>query len=302
MSRSPRAAPAASVRSVNYATSPLLASKTPPWRSRFVVAMVGLAFLVLIGRAVYIQIIGTDFYQREGEKRYVHTLEVQASRGRIVDRNGLVLATSVPAPSVWAIPRDVQATPEQLKALAKLLGMKNTELADRLDGKAKFAWLRRQVDESIGQQVKALGIKGVYEAREYKRKYPEGEAAAHVVGFTNVEERGQEGIELGFHKELQGHDGSRAVVKDRLGRVIEDIGDQTEPVDGRDIQLSIDSKVQFFAYQRVRDAVAQHGAKAGSVVVLDVVSGEVLALANYPSFDPGNRQNLSGGRSCATAR
>jgi cell division protein FtsI (penicillin-binding protein 3) len=293
MTRNARGA-AASVRSVNYATSPLLASKTPPWRSRFVVAMVGLAFLVLIGRAVYIQIIGTDFYQKEGEKRYMHTLEVPASRGRILDRNGQVLASSVPAPSLWAIPRDVQATPEQRQALARLLGMSNAELADRLDGKARFAWLRRQVDESVGQQVKALGIKGVYEAREYKRKYPEGEAAAHVVGFTNVEERGQEGIELGFHKALQGHDGSRAVVKDRLGRVVEDIGDQTDPVDGRDITLSIDSKVQFFAYQRVRDAVAEHRAKAGSVVVLDVLSGEVLALANYPSFDPGNRQNLSG--------
>ncbi len=293
MSRNARNA-AASVRSVNYATSPLLASKTPPWRSRFIVAMVGLAFLVLIGRAVYIQIIGTDFYQKEGEKRYMHTLEVPASRGRILDRNGQVLATSVPAPSLWAIPRDVQATPEQRKALAKLLGMSNAELADRLDGEGRFAWLRRQVDESVGQQVKALGIKGVYEAREYKRKYPEGEAAAHVVGFTNVEERGQEGIELGFHKELQGHDGSRAVVKDRLGRVVEDIGDQTDPVHGRDITLAIDSKVQFFAYQRVRDAVAEHRAKAGSVVVLDVVTGEVLALANYPSFDPGNRKNLSG--------
>jgi len=293
MTRNARAA-AASVRSVNYATSPLLASKTPPWRSRFVVAMVGLAFLVLIGRAVYIQIIGTDFYQKEGEKRFIHTLEVPASRGRILDRNGQVLATSVPAPSLWAIPRDVQATPEQRKALAKLLGMTHAELADRLDGEGRFTWLRRQVDESVGLQVKALGIKGVYVAGEYKRKYPEGEAAAHVVGFTNVEERGQEGIELGFHQALQGHDGSRAVVKDRLGRVIEDVGDQTDPVNGRDITLAIDSKVQFFAYQRVRDAVAEHRAKAGSVVVLDVVSGEVLALANYPSFDPGNRKNLSG--------
>jgi cell division protein FtsI (penicillin-binding protein 3) len=293
MTRNARAA-AASVRSVNYATSPLLASKTPPWRSRFVVAMVGLAFLVLIGRAVYIQIIGTDFYQKEGEKRFMHTLEVPASRGRILDRNGQVLATSVPAPSLWAIPRDVQATPEQRKALAKLLGMTHAELADRLDGEGRFTWLRRQVDESVGLQVKALGIKGVYVAGEYKRKYPEGEAAAHVVGFTNVEERGQEGIELGFHQALQGHDGSRAVVKDRLGRVIEDVGDQTDPVNGRDITLAIDSKVQFFAYQRVRDAVAEHRAKAGSVVVLDVVSGEVLALANYPSFDPGNRKNLSG--------
>src|SRR5512145_1895674 len=139
-----------------------------------------------------------------------------------------------------------------------------------------------------------LGIKGLFQVREFKRKYPEGEAAAHVVGFTNVEERGQEGIELAFQKDLQGRAGSRRVVKDRLGRVVEDIGESVQPVDGRDIELSIDSKIQFYAYQRVRDAVAQHKAKAGSVVVLDVQSGEVLALANYPSFTPGDRRNLSG--------
>jgi len=282
------------VRSLNYATSPLLASKTPPWRSRFVVAMVGLAFLGLLSRAVYIQIVSTEFYQREGEKRFAHTLELPASRGRILDRNGLVLATSVPAPSVWAIPKEFSADAAQRKALARLLGMSNTELESRLDGNANFAWLRRQVDEPVWQQVQALGIKGVHEVREYKRKYPEGEAAAHVVGFTNVEEKGQEGIELGFQRDLQGQDGTRAVLRDRLGRVVEDIGDQTDPVNGRDVQLSIDSKVQFFAYQRVRDAVAEHGAKAGSVVVLDIVTGEVLALANYPSFNPGDRQNLSG--------
>jgi cell division protein FtsI (penicillin-binding protein 3) len=293
LSRANRMSPN-SARSVNYATSPLLASKTPPWRSRFVVALVGLAFLVLVGRAVYIQIVSTDFYQMQGEKRYAHTLEVSASRGRILDRNGQVLATSVPSPSIWMIPRDVVAAPEQRKALVKLLGMKPAEFEDRLAGNPKFAWLARQIDESVGQQVKALGIKGVYEVREFKRKYPEGEAAAHVVGFTNIEEKGQEGIELGFEKDLQGHDGSRAVVKDRLGRVIEDIGEATEAVHGRDLTLSIDSKVQFFAYQRVREAVAEHGAKAGSVVVLDAQTGEVLALANYPSFNPGDRSKLTG--------
>ena len=141
-----------------------------------------------------------------------------------------------------------------------------------------------------------LGLKGVHQVREYKRKYPEGEAAAHVVGFTNVEDKGQEGIELAFQHDLSGRDGTRRVIKDRLGRVVEDIGDSVQPVDGRDIELSIDSKVQFFAYQRVRDAVAEHKAKAGSVVVLDVQSGEVLALANYPSFTPADRRNLTGGQ------
>jgi cell division protein FtsI (penicillin-binding protein 3) len=285
-----------SVRSVNYATSPLLASKTPPWRSKFLVALIATGFCVLVGRAGYIQIVGTAFFQKEGEKRYVHTLEMPASRGRIVDRNGQILAASVPAPSVWAIPKDFEATPEQRRQLAKLLGMSQAELANKLDDSPNFVWLKRQVDDALWESVKALGIKGVYQVREYRRRYPEGEAAAHVVGFTNIEDKGQEGIELAFQKDLQGRDGSRGVVKDRLGRVVEDIGEQVEPEDGRDIELSVDSKVQFFAYQRIRDAVAEHNAKAGSVVVLDAQTGEILALANYPSYDPGDRHNLNGGQ------
>jgi cell division protein FtsI (penicillin-binding protein 3) len=293
--KSPKRAAASGVRNLNYATSPLLASKTPPWRSRFVVALVGLAFAVLVGRAIYIQIIGTDFYQQQGEKRYGHVIEMPASRGRILDRNGLVLATSVPVPSIWAIPKDFAADVQQRKALARLLELKPQELEQKLDGGGRnFAWLKRQVDAERWSAVQALGIKGIYQIGEYRRKYPEGESAAHVVGFTNIEEKGQEGIELAFQEDLQGRDGSRAVVKDRLGRVIEDRGEQIDPVDGRDIQLAIDSKVQFFAYQRVRDAVAEHNAKAGSVVVLDVITGEVLALANYPSYDPGDRRKLSG--------
>jgi cell division protein FtsI (penicillin-binding protein 3) len=278
-----------SARSVNYATSPLLASKTPPWRSRFVVVLVALAFLLLIGRAVYIQIIGTDFYLNEGDKRYARTLKLPASRGRILDRNGVVLATSVPSPSIWAIPKDFAADNAQRKALGRLLGLTPAELAERVQSDSEFAWLRRQVDEPVWEQVKALGVKGVHQVREYKRKYPEGEASAHVVGFTSIEEVGQEGIELAFHKDLQGSSGSRSVVKDRLGGVVEDTGERLEPVNGRDITLSIDSKVQYFAWQRVRDAVKEHNAIAGSVVVLDVQTGEVLALANYPSFDPARR-------------
>jgi cell division protein FtsI (penicillin-binding protein 3) len=283
-----------SVRSVNYATSPLLASKTPPWRSRFIVALLGAAFLVLLGRAVYIQIIGTDFYQKEGEKRFTHTIDVPASRGRVLDRNGLVLATSVPTPSVWALPKDFQADSAQRKQLARLLGLSGAELEERLGRSRNFTWLARQVDDAVWAQVKALDIKGVYQQREYKRKYPEGESAAHVVGFTNVEEAGQEGIELRFDDALHGSDGSRTVLRDRLGRVVDDVGEQIDPVNGRDIQLSVDSKVQFFAYQRVRDAVVEHNAKGGSVVVLDVQTGEVLALANYPSYNPADRKRLTG--------
>ena len=296
MSKSPKAGARAlgAGRAVSYSTSPLLASKTPPWRSRFLVALVGLAFAGLLGRAVYVQILHTEFFQKQGEARYAHTLELPASRGRINDRSGQVLAASVAVPSIWAIPKEVDADPDKRRELAKALGLSGKELEAKLNPEARFVWLKRLADDETANRVKAIGIKGVFQDREYRRKYPEGEAAAHVVGFTNVEDRGQEGIELAFQKELQGRDGSRSVVRDRLGRVVEDIGDIVPAANGRDVDLAVDSKVQFFAYQRIRDAVAANKAKAGSVVVLDVQTGEVLALANFPSYDPGNRQNLSG--------
>ena len=287
---------AVNVRAVMYSTSPLLASKTPPWRSKFLVGLVGLGFCVLAGRAVYVQIIGNDFFLKQGEIRYARTLDLAASRGRITDRNGLILAASVPAPSLWVIPKEFDADKKQRAQLARLLGMTSGELAGKLDDNPNFVWLRRQVDEPIAKEALSLGIKGLFQLREFKRRYPEGEAAAHVVGFTNVEEHGQEGIELAFQRELQGRNGTRRVVKDRLGQVVEDIGESVQPVDGRDIELTIDSKVQFYAYQRIRDAVAQHKAKAGSVVVLDAQTGEVLALSNYPSYLPGDRRNLTGGQ------
>ena len=282
-------------RSIVYTSSPLLASPTPVWRSKFIVATIALAFTGLLGRAVYIQVIENDFFQRQGEVRFARTLALPANRGRILDRNGVVMASSIPVPSIWAIPEDVPREPEGLKKLAHLLGMTLADLNKKLEDEDKtFVWLKRQVDESVGNDITALGMKGVYQRKEYKRQYPEGEAAAHVVGFTNVEDKGQEGIELTFNKDLGGRNGSRRVIKDRMGRVVEDVGEQIAPVDGRDLQLSIDSKVQFFAYQKLKEAVLQHKAKAGSVVVLDVQTGEVLALANYPSYVPDKRQNLSG--------
>ena len=282
-------------RSVLYTSSPLLASKTPVWRSKFIVAAIALGFVGLAGRAAYIQVFGNDFFQRQGEVRFARTLELPASRGRILDRNGLILASSVVAQSIWAIPEDVDRDSAKLKELARLLGMSPQALNKKLEDEDKtFVWLKRQVDEPVAQQIAKLGIRGIYQRKEYRRMYPEGEAAAHVVGFANVENKGQEGVELAFEKELAGHPGSRRVIKDRLGRVVEDVGEQVPPVDGKDLQLSIDSKVQFFAYQKLRDAVAEHKAKAGSVVVLDAITGEVLALANYPSYNPQDRQNLSG--------
>ena len=282
-------------RSVRYTSSPLLASKTPVWRSKLIVAGIALAFAGLAGRAAYVQVVGNDFFQRQGEVRFARTLELPANRGRILDRNGLILASSVPAPSIWAIPEDVDASKAELAELARLLQMPLPELTKKLaDEDKSFVWIKRQVDESVGQKIHALGLKGIYQRKEYRRQYPEGEAAAHVVGFTNVEDQGQEGMELAFNKDLGGRAGSRRVIKDRLGRVVEDVREQVPPVDGKDLQLSIDSKIQFFAYQKLRDAVLLHKAKAGSVVVLDSISGEVLALANYPSYSPEKRQNLSG--------
>ncbi len=282
-------------RSVLYTSSPLLASKTPVWRSKFIVAGIALAFAGLAGRAAYIQVFGNEFFQRQGEVRFARTLELPANRGRILDRNGLILASSVPAPSIWAIPEDVEASRAQLAELARLLEMPLADLSKKLgDDDKTFVWLKRQVDEPVAQKIQALGIKGVYQRKEYKRQYPEGETVAHVVGFTNVEDRGQEGMELAFNKELAGRAGSRRVIKDRLGRVVEDVGEQVPPVDGKDLQLSIDSKMQFVAYQKLRDAVTVNKAHAGSVVVLDAVTGEVLAMANYPSYVPDKRQNMTG--------
>ena len=286
-------------RGVNYISSPLLASQTPIGRSRVIVAAVALGFMALAGRALYVQVIASDFYQRQGEVRFARTLALPAHRGRILDRNGFILASSVPAASIWAIPEDVESDkPEvraKLKQLARLMDMPMAALLARLANEDKsFVWVKRQLDWDVGQQIAALGIKGIYQRKEYKRQYPEGASVAHIVGFTNVEDHGQEGMELAFDKDLAGKAGSRRVIKDRLGRVVEGVGADEPPVDGKDLQLSIDSKIQFFAYQKLRDQVVAHKAKAGSVVVLDAHTGEVLALANYPSFDPEDRSNLSG--------
>ncbi len=282
-------------RSVQLSSSPLLASKTPVWRSKLIVAAMALAFMGLAVRAGYVQVFENAFFKRQGEVRFARTLTLPANRGRILDRNGLILASSVPAPSVWANPEEIDRSPEGLRHLSKLLEMSPAELSKKLENEDKtFVWLRRQMDELVVKEVLALNIKGIYTIKEYKRLYPEGESAAHIVGFTNVEDKGQEGIELIFQNQLAGKPGARRVIKDRLGRVVEDVGQMTPPVDGEDLQLSIDSKVQFFAYQKLRESVLQNKAKGGSVVVLDAQSGEILALANYPSYSPDKRVNLSG--------
>jgi cell division protein FtsI (penicillin-binding protein 3) len=280
---------------INFSDSPLLASKTPVWRSKFVVGLLALGFAGLAARAAYVQVLGNDFFQNQGQVRFARTLELPANRGRILDRNGLILASSVEAKSIWAIPEDVNKADKKLNELARLLEMPLADLRKRLANEDKtFVWVKRQVDEPVAKAIAALKIPGIYQSRVYKRQYPEGDAAAHLVGFTNVEDRGQEGVELAFNRQLSGKAGSRRVIKDRLGRVVEDVRDVVPPVDGQDLQLSIDSKIQYFAYQKLVDTVRAQKAKAGSVVVLDARTGEVLALANYPSFNPNRRVNLTG--------
>ena len=290
----PRQRKLGAMPSVRYASSPLLASRTPPWRVKFMIGAIGLGFAVLIGRAAWIQIIENDFYLEQGASRYERRIALEANRGRILDRHGELLASSVPAPSLWAIPKDLDASAAQKRELAKLLGMSVGELDKRLSRSPNFVWLRRKVDDEVAQAVAALNIKGVHQLREAKRHYPEGEAVAHVVGFTNIEDKGQEGIELAHQSRLAGRDGMRRVIKDRLGRVVESVGDMVPAVDGETVRLSIDAKVQFYAYQQIRNAVLDNKAKAGSVVVLDVHTGEVLALANVPTYRPDDRRNLTG--------
>lgn len=285
------------VKNISLGVNPLLTSHTPVWRSRLMVAVLALGFIGLSVRAAYIQIIGNDFFVRQGEVRFARTLELPANRGRILDRNGLILASSIPAQAIWAFPEEVsqQADHAKLAAMAKLLGMSLKDVQAKLaDDEKTFVYIKRQVDEDIAKKIADLRIAGIYQRKEYRRQYPEGAAMAHIVGFTDIEDKGLEGIERTFNEQLAGRTGSRRVIRDRLGRVVESVGDGVPPVDGRDLHLTIDSKIQYFAWQKLRSAVEAQRAKGGSVVVLDVQTGEVLALANYPSYDPNNRKNLTG--------
>jgi cell division protein FtsI (penicillin-binding protein 3) len=280
---------------VGFNANPLLTVALPAWRSKLLLFMLFAAFVALAGRAIFLMSgASSDFLQRQGEARYARTLDIPATRGRITDRNGVVLASSIPARAVWAIPDDVDATGAQLAELARLLQMNLAELKRRLaTDDRSFVYLRRQVDADVAERIAALRIAGIHSSREFKRHYPEGPTNAHVIGFTNVEDRGQEGVELAHERQLAGRAGSRRVIKDRLGRVVEDDW-LREPLDGSDLALSIDNRIQFIAQSALRNAIEKHKARAGAAIVIDVTNGEVLALSNWPSFDPNARGRLSG--------
>ncbi|HET9350241.1 MAG TPA: penicillin-binding protein 2, partial [Burkholderiales bacterium] len=233
--------------------------------------------------------------QEKGDARYSRVLAIPATRGRILDRNGEALAVSTPVKSVWAIPADVEAPGSQRRKLAALLSISPRELEKKISDTSKdFVYLKRQVPPETAAAVQALGLKGIYEHPEYRRYYPGGEVTAHVIGFTGVDDTGQEGIELAHQATLGGKPGSRRVIRDRLGRIVEDVESIRSGQDGSDLALSIDSKIQSLAYGALKAAVERHRAKAGAVIVVDVRSGEVLALANVPSYNPNNRARLTG--------
>ncbi|MES2352512.1 MAG: penicillin-binding protein 2 [Pseudomonadota bacterium] len=285
----------AASRGVPFSKNPVLAVRLSVWRSRVVLFVLFAAFAGLAGRALWLQGLSTHFLQKQGEIRYARTLDLPATRGKITDREGQVLASSIPVKAIWAIPDDVQdAPPAKLKELARLLDMSNADLQKKLDSDRGFVYLKRQVEQDVADQITKLGIDGIQTRKEYKRFYPQGEVTTHVVGFTNVEDVGQESMELAQQKTLVGQPGSRRVIKDRLGHIVEDIESVREPHDGKDLTLSIDSKIQYIAFTQVKESVEKFHAKAGAAVVLDVHTGEVLALANWPTYNPNDRSKLTG--------
>ena len=299
MTRSSGTGPARVARSqgVSFSKSPVLAVRLPSWRSRVVLFVIFIAFAALAARAVWLQ--GTSrqsqFLQEQGANRYQRTQELPAVRGKITDRNGQVLASSIPVRAIWAAPEEVLAAPkEKLRALAGLLEMSEADLRKKLDSDRNLVYLKRQVEVETADKIKALDLDGMDIRPEYKRFYPQGEVMTHLVGFTNVDDKGQESMELAQQNNLVGKSGSRRVIKDGRGRIVEDIGGAVEPHDGKDVVLSVDSKIQYIAFTQLKAAVEHFGAKAGGAVVLDVRTGEVLALANYPSYDPNDRRNLTG--------
>jgi len=279
---------------MNYAASahPDITAKLPGWRATILFAALLAGLVGLLGRGVYLQGIHDDFLQKKGNARYSRVIEVSAHRGMITDRHGEPLAVSTPVESVWASPPDVEADSRQVKKLAHILGMNAEELKNRLfDTSRDFVYLKRQLPPDQAEQVVSLNLPGVSLQREYRRYYPAGEEAAQTLGFTGQDDVGQEGLELLLQEQLAGKPGSQRVIKDRRGRIVEETGRLHAPKHGSDVALSIDSKVQYLAYRELKHAVEQHRAKAGAVVVLDARSGEVLALANYPGFNPNNRNN-----------
>lgn len=268
------------------------------FRWRFIsVYLLFLALLfLLLGRLSYLTVWDRAFLLKQNQARVLRVVSIPAYRGMVQDRNGKPLAISVPAVSVWVNPQTFAPSPSQLKHLASLLSLPESWINSRLQKKRKtgseFLYLKRRIASDVVQKIKELNSHGLYFQHEYRRFYPEGEVSAHVVGLTNVDNQGQEGLELGYNQWLSGSPGSKRVIKDRLGHVIAEVGLLKQPIQGRDLVLSLDRRIQFLAYSVLSDTVEQYHAKAGSVVVLDPRTGEIIAMANVPAYDPNGGLGL----------
>jgi cell division protein FtsI (penicillin-binding protein 3) len=274
----------------------LRTTPTPLYTGRFIVVLLMCAFVVgvLIWRMVDLQVLRTDFLQGEGDARALRTIELPAHRGMITDRNGEPLAVSAPVSSVWCDPTETLRAKKRIGELADALGMKKSHLLRYLTDRAsrRFVYLRRHLTPEAAQRVAALEVPGVNLQREYRRYYPSGEVSGQLVGFTDIDDHGQEGMELAYDEWLRGIPGKTQVLKDRIGRVVEDAPGRVEPQPGKDLALTIDRRLQYLAYRALKAAVAQHRAQSGSAVVLDARTGEILAMVNQPSFNPNNRKAL----------
>src|SRR6202140_2667899 len=255
------------------------------------------AALGLVGRAVNLQLVDHGFLASQGDARFSRIATIAAHRGSIVDRNGEPLAVSTPVDSVWVNPQEINDNIDQLPKLAKALKEDQQSLVRRITSNLdrEFLYLERHMPPEQAAHIKALGIPGVYLLREYRRYYPAGEVSGHVIGFTTVDDKGQEGLELGFDQWLNGEDGAKRVIQDSFGRYVENVESLRSPRPGRELVTSIDLRIQCLAYRELKAAMQEYRARSGSVIVLDVDTGEVLAMVNQPSYNPNDREQLKPG-------
>ncbi len=272
---------------------PKTVTRISKYRINFIYFILILASIALVWRVLDLQVINNDFLLGQGNARVLRTLEVTAHRGMITDRNGYPLAISTPVVSIWVNPKKFEINTDKLYRLAKLLKLNSQYIKNKIKKRAKkeFVYIKRRISPDLAQQILSMNIKGLHAQREYQRFYPEGEIFGHVLGFTDVDDNGQEGIELAYNDWLTGESGSKRVVKDRLGRIIAIEEQIKAPQSGNDLKLSLDRRVQYLAYKALQEAVAKHKAKSGSIVVLDIETGEVIAMANQPSFNPNRAQD-----------
>jgi cell division protein FtsI (penicillin-binding protein 3) len=264
-------------------------------RVALLLALMTLAGLGLVARAVKLQVMDTEFLQQEGEARFLREVEIPTMRGRIIDRNGQPLAVSTPVESVWAHPGELLQAADRIPLLASVLGEDAEDIQRRLSQRAdrQFVWIIRRIRPALAERVRRLDIPGVFLQREYRRFYPTAEVSAQIVGLTNIDEVGQEGLELAYDNWLTGRSGVKRVIQDRKRRVVEDVELVREAESGRDLTLTLDRRLQYLAYRELAASVREHRARSGSVVVLDVRTGGILAMVNYPSFNPNARERVN---------